>query len=227
VETFAVNPLSADLRNQLLGRAESLSGMRVRELAGELGRPCPGGGVHTKGRVGELVELALGASGGSRRAVDFPESGVELKTIPVNAAHKPYESTFVCAVNLDEEVDWALSWPKAKLAQVLFVPVIGEKKEPLPERRFGAPVFWQPTVAQDRQLNADYDDIMGLVGVGRIEDVTAHLGRYMQLRPKAKDGSVRTLARGADGERFGTVPRGFYLRATFTSALLADENALP
>lgn len=220
-------PPTGDLRARLLGRAESLTGLSVRELASELGRPCPGGGVHTKGRVGELVEVVLGASGGSRRAVDFPESGVELKTIPVNGARKPYESTFVCAVNLDEEVDWALSWPKAKLSQVLFVPVVGEKAEPLPNRRFGAPVFWQPTAEQDRQLNADYDDIMGLVGVGRIEDVTAHLGRYMQLRPKAKDGSARTLARGAEGERFGTVPRGFYLRATFTAALLADERALP
>jgi DNA mismatch repair protein MutH len=216
-----------DLRTRLLARAESMSGMRVRELADELGRPCPGGGVHTKGRVGELVELALGASGGSRRVVDFPESGVELKTIPVNVARKPYESTFVCAVNLDEEVDWVASWPKAKLSQVLFVPVVGEKTDPLPERCFGAPVFWRPTVAQDQQLNADYDDIMGLVGVGRIEDVTAHLGRYMQLRPKAKDGSVRTLARGADGERFGTVPRGFYLRPAFTGALLLDATALP
>lgn len=201
--------------------------MRVRDLADELGRPCPGGGAHTKGRVGELVEVALGASGGSRRAVDFPESGVELKTIPVSAERKPYESTFVCAVSLDEEVDWAMSWPKAKLSQVLFVPVVGDKTEPLPDRCFGAPVFWQPTPEQDRQLNADYDDIMGLVGVGRIEDVTAHLGRYMQLRPKAKDGSVRTLARGAEGERFGTVPRGFYLRTMFTAALLADPRALP
>ena len=68
---------------------------------------------------------------------------------------------------------------------------------------------------------------MGLVGIGRIEDVTAHLGRYLQLRPKAKDGSVRTLARGAEGERFGTVPRGFYLRPAFTGALLLDAAALP
>ncbi len=222
-----MNPPTAELRGQLFERAQRLEGMRVRELASELGRPCPGGGVRTKGRVGELVEIALGASGGSRRAVDFPESGVELKTIPVSEEQKPFESTFVCAVNLDEEVDWALSWPRAKLSLVLFMPVIGARDVPLPDRSFGRPVVWQPTPAQDRQLNADYDDIMGLVGIGRIEDVTAHLGRYLQLRPKAKDGSVRTLARGAEGERFGTVPRGFYLRPAFTGALLLDAAALP
>jgi DNA mismatch repair protein MutH len=222
-----VIPPTAELRSQLFERAQRLEGMRVRELASELMRPCPGGGVRTKGRVGELVEIALGASGGSRRAVDFPESGVELKTIPVSEEQKPFESTFVCAVNLDEEVDWALSWPRAKLSLVLFVPVIGARELPLPDRSFGRPVMWQPTPAQDRQLNADYDDIMGLVGIGRIEDVTAHLGRYMQLRPKAKDGTVRTLARGAEGERFGTVPRGFYLRPAFTGALLLDATALP
>jgi DNA mismatch repair protein MutH len=217
----------SQLVGELFARAAALSGLTVMDLAARLERPCPGGGVRTKGRVGELVELALGASGGSRRVVDFPSSGVELKTIPVNGAMKPHESTFVCAVNLDEEVDWADSWPKAKLSLVLFVPVVGERDEPLPDRRFDEPLLWQPTPAQDRQLNADYDDIMGLVGVGRIEDVTAHLGRYLQLRPKAKDGSVRTLARGAEGERFGTVPRGFYLRPSFTGALLRDPAALP
>ena len=48
-----------------------------------------------------------------------------------------------------------------------------------------------------------------------------------QLRPKAAHGRVRTTVAGAEGERIATVPRGFYLRARFTGAILADPAALP
>ena len=60
-----------------------------------------------------------------------------------------------------------------------------------------------------------------------IEELTAHRGRWLQVRPKARDGSVRTIAWGSEGEAIATVPRGFYLRARFTAALLGDPSALP
>lgn len=200
----------------------------MREVAQDLGHPAPAGGVFTKGRAGELVERALGASGGSGiRVVDFPDQGVELKTIPIDDGGRPLESTFVCAVDLAHDTDWEVSWARRKLACVLFVPVVGGRSVPLPARVFGRPLLWSATPAQDQQLHADYDDIMGLVGIGRVEDVSAHLGRYLQLRPKARDGSQRTAVPGRDGERILTVPRGFYLRASFTGALLEDPAALP
>jgi DNA mismatch repair protein MutH len=78
-----------------------------------------------------------------------------------------------------------------------------------------------PVVASlDAALAADYDEIMGLVGIGRIEDVTAHLGEHLQIRPKARDGSARTLTFGREGEHISTVPRGFYLRTRFTEHVL-------
>jgi DNA mismatch repair protein MutH len=208
--------------------AARLAGLSVAAVAAGVGCATPAGGVATKGRVGEIVERALGASGGSgTRTIDFPELGVELKTIPVDPTMKPHESTFVCAVDLGADVDWDRSWARDKLRCVLFVPVIGEKRTPLPARVFGPPVLWRPTAMQDAQLRSDYDDIMGLVGIGRVEDVSAHLGQYMQLRPKARDGSARTVVAGREGERIATVPRGFYLRAKFTGALLLDPSALP
>lgn len=214
--------------NEVVDRARSLAGATVGAIAARLGRPAPGGGASTKGRVGELIELALGATGGSgARIVDFPEHRLELKTIPVGEDLRPLESTFVCAVDLRDEVDWPESWVRAKLSKVLFVPVIGDRTTPLASRTVGAPVLWEMTPAQEDVLRADYDDIMGLVGVGRVEEISAHLGRYLQIRPKARDGTVRTVARGPEGEPIPTVPRGFYLRPAFTCALLLDRHALP
>ncbi|MFO0659891.1 MAG: hypothetical protein U0165_08690 [Polyangiaceae bacterium] len=48
----------------------------------------------------------------------------------------------------------------------------------------------------------------------------------MQIRPKAANGSARTTAFGPDGEKISTVPRGFYLRAKLTGAILSDPTAI-
>jgi len=219
-------PTSID---ELLARARALNGTPVGRLLHDLGFEASADPVRTKGSAGEILELALGATGGSSPVHDFPDLGVELKTIPVNADGSPLESTYVCTLSLAdaESQEWDTSWVRAKLARVLFVPLVGPHGLPWKERVIGAPCLWSPTPAQDDVLRGDFDDVVGLIGVGRIEELTAHRGRWLQVRPKARDGSVRTIAWGSDGEAIATVPRGFYLRARFTGALLADPSALP
>lgn len=219
-------PASID---ELLARAHALTGAAVGAVLRDLGLEASTDPVRTKGSAGETLERALGATGGSSQVLDFPELGVELKTIPVTADATPLESTYVCTLSLaDAELqEWETSWVRAKLARVLFIPLVGAHKIAWQERVVGAPVLWSPTSAQDEILRADFDDVVGLIGVGRIEELTAHRGRWLQVRPKARDGSVRTLAWGSEGEAIATVPRGFYLRTRFTGALLADPAALP
>jgi DNA mismatch repair protein MutH len=189
------------------------------------GHPVEGGGLHAKGKIGERVEQALGATGGSNATWDFPDLRVELKTIPVDArTGMPRESTFVCAVSLHDAdtAEWATSWARAKLARVLWVPIeSGEDGV----RRIGEARLWSPTAQQDSVLAADFEEILGRVALGDVEGVSARIGRWLQL--KAAHGRVRTLVPGADGEVVSTVPRGFYLRARFTGAILRDPSALP
>lgn len=209
---------------ELLVRALGLRGATLADLAHGLE-----GGLHQKGKIGEQIERLLGATGGAGAVHDFPELRVELKTIPVTSSGVPHESTFVCAVRVADadKLDWGASWARAKLSRVLWVPVVGPKRSSPTERRVGSPFFWSPTAAQERVLRDDFDEIVGLVGAGRVEDVSAHLGRYLQLRPKAASGRVRTVAFARDGDIVATVPRGFYLRASFTAALLRDPAATP
>jgi len=191
------------------------------------GTPVQAGGLHGKGRVGEQVERALGATGGSAATWDFPELRVELKTIPVDArTQAPSESTFVCAVSLAdaERAEWSTSWARAKLSRVLWVPIeLGQDGA----RRVGEPRLWSPSAEQDAILAGDFEEIMGRVGVGDVEGVTARLGRWLQMRPKAAHGGVRTIVPASDGEMVATVPRGFYLRALFTGAILREPAAMP
>jgi DNA mismatch repair protein MutH len=214
---------------ELLGRARSLTNAPVGAVLRELGLEASTDPVRTKGSAGETLERALGATGGSSQVLDFPDLGVELKTIPVTSDGAPLESTYVCTLSLaDAEVqEWETSWVRAKLARVLFVPLVGAHGVAWQDRVIGTPVLWSPTVEQDAVLRGDFDDVVGLIGVGRIEELTAHRGRWLQVRPKARDGSVRTIAWGSDGEAIATVPRGFYLRARFTGALLGDLRAMP
>jgi DNA mismatch repair protein MutH len=213
----------------LLTRARSLEGLRVGDLASSVGVSSDGEAVRTKGTPGAILELALGATGGSTKIHDFPELGVELKTIPVDLRGAPVESTYVCTLSLAdaESQEWEDSWVRAKLSCVLFVPLVAGDDEPWPARRVGAPLLWRPNAEQESILRGDFDDIVGLIGVGRIEELTAHRGRWLQVRPKAAHGRVRTVAFGAEGEAIATIPRGFYLRTRFTGALLRDPNALP
>jgi DNA mismatch repair protein MutH len=210
--------------DELRVRAEALAGRSVGEIARALGLAVGGPRARTKGLVGDAVQRALGASAGARAQPDFPHLGVELKTVPVDERGRARESTFVTSIRLGEAADatWATSAVRAKLAHVLWVPVEAAAGLAPDERRIGVPLFWRPTEAQSAVLRADFDDLIGLIGAGGIESLTARDGRWLQVRPKAASGRVRTLAPDFDGDAVSTVPRGFYLRRIVTSALLAS-----
>jgi DNA mismatch repair protein MutH len=187
------------------------------------------GGARTKGTQGTLVERLLGAGGRAGAVHDFPALGVELKTVPAMPAGRPRESSFVCGFSLAtaDRAEWVTSWARAKLGCVLWVPIVTPPGAPMAERRVGAPLLWRPTPAQEQVLAADFDAILGLVGAGHIEALTAHTGRFLQARPKAAHGRATTRAFGPDDEPIEALPRGLYLRAFFTGALLTDPAALP
>ncbi len=211
---------------ELLARARALRGCSIESLANRWGVEIGPLGVATKGKAGELVERALGATGGSNATWDFPALRVECKTIPLDERGVPRESTFVCSVSLlaADEAEWESSWVRAKLARTLWVPI--EVRED-GSRTIAEPRLWSPTEEQEGILAGDFDEILGRIGAGDVEGISARVGRWLQLRPKAAHGRVRTRAPGAEGRIVSTVPRGFYLRARFTGAILVDAGAVP
>lgn len=207
---------------ELLRRARDLAGREVADIAAQLRLPLPGSTRSGKGFVGQLVELALGATAGSLSEPDFQLIGVEMKTVPVAADGRPLESTYVCTVRLDGPAGpFEQSAVAHKLARVLWVPVEGERDIALPRRRLGSALLWSPDEDELATLRADFEELMELVSLGRVEEVDARHGVALQIRPKAADSHARRDGVGRDGERVRTLPRGFYLRASFTAALLA------
>ncbi|MCO4321543.1 DNA mismatch repair endonuclease MutH [Aliidiomarina quisquiliarum] len=213
---------------ELFARARALAGYSLGQLATEAGWVTPSHLRQAKGWAGQLLELYLGASAGSRQEQDFPHLGVELKTIPINAEGMPLETTYVCIAPLLHlnGVHWQQSNVHNKLQRVLWVPLDGRREVPPGERVIGPAVLWSPTVQQNAALQQDWEEITERIVLGQIEQITARTGTVLQLRPKAADGSVLTPAIGPKGQMIQTRPRGYYLKKEFTFQVLAEALEL-
>lgn len=207
---------------QLLSQAQSIAGLTFGELADELHIPVPIDLKRDKGWVGMLLERALGATAGSKAEQDFSHLGVELKTLPINAEGYPLETTFVSLAPLVQNsgVKWENSHVRHKLSCVLWMPIEGSRHIPLRERHIGAPIFWKPTTEQERQLKQDWEELMDLIVLGKLDQITARIGEVMQLRPKGANSRAVTKGIGKNGEIIDTLPLGFYLRKEFTAQIL-------
>lgn len=223
MSTLAPLPTSPKTQAELLAQAQRLAGYSLGELAAMAGVVTPKDLKRDKGWIGILLEIWLGASAGSKPEQDFAALGVELKTIPIDSQGKPLETTFVCVAPLtgNSGVTWENSHVRHKLKRVLWIPVEGERAIPLAERRVGSPLLWAPSAEEEHQLQMDWEELMDLIVLGQVERITARHGEVLQLRPKAANSKALTEAIGAQGERIMTLPRGFYLKKNFTSALLA------
>lgn len=214
---------------ELLRRARMLAGARLGDVAAALQRPVPSDLRRAKGWVGELIETALGASAGSRPEPDFPELGIEVKTLPVDARGAPKESTHVCAISMREAAGarWETSVARAKLARVLWVPVEAAAAIALPMRRIGQAIPWSPDAREEALLRRDWEEHMELIALGRSAQIRGEMGAVLQVRPKAASGRARTMVDDGDGVdvRAAVLPLGFYLRPQFTAAILSQLYA--
>ncbi len=209
---------------ELITRAGELEGESLGELARRARIPVPDNLRRAKGWVGELLELLLGATAQSRPVPDFETLGIELKTLPLNARHQPQESTFVSTVPLADVTGlrWSESAVRAKLACVLWIPVEAAREVPVEHRRVGNPILWRPSAHDAAILQADWEEHIEHIALGRLEDLDARMGTYLQVRPKAFTRDDRTATFGADGAPVTSLPRGFYLRTALTRKILAE-----
>ena len=199
-----------------------MAGKTLQQIAHQLHSSIPENLNSNKGWSGEIIEHYLGANAGSSPEPDFRNIGVELKSLPIAKNGKPKESTFVCTVSLlpEDNSSWDNSLVKRKLSRVLWVPVEADTAIPLAHRRIGNAFLWSPSPAQEKILRQDWDELMNMVMMGQLEQITARYGKYLQIRPKAQN--ARSLRSGinANGEIIKTLPRGFYLRIVFTRMIL-------
>ncbi len=196
---------------ELLKRARQIAGMSFGDLAKQANMRVPDNLKRDKGWVGQLLEWHLGATAGSKPVQDFPEIGVELKSIPIGYNGKPLESTFVCVAPLTgiTGLTWETSHIRNKLSRVLWLPVEGEREIPVAERRVGSPLIWSPSLQEETLLKNDWEELMDLIALGDVNQITARSGEVLQIRPKAANSRAKTEAYGTNGQPIKTLPEAF------------------
>ncbi len=206
----------------LVEKAEKMAGHNLETLARWVGQELPANYLHHKGWTGCMVEDWLGATAGSDSEPDFPHLGIELKTLPLRTNGCPKETTFVCMVPIMGigRMQWRDSSVYKKLAKVLWVPIEGDRSIPIPQRRIGMPLLWEMPTEVEQVLRQDWEEFAEQICLGQIDRITAHQGRYLQIRPKAANAKARCDGINSEGEITKTLPRGFYLRTSFTQLIL-------
>lgn len=206
----------------------------MADLAEGLGLPVPAGRLRTKGWSGQVIERELGAGDGGVLGPDFAALGIELKTVPVDRALLPAESTAVCHIDpvAIAGESWATSYVRSKLARVLFVALEVPERQGVHEpsvgdRRVAAIRLWSPSSDEESLLRADFElFVRDYFRCGRAAEITGHLGRVMQVRPKARRATDLRTAFGSDGKPTRIGRCGFYLRPGFICGILRSGETI-
>ena len=226
--TFPSKPTPPTSIAQLMTRVDAIAGLTLGELAAHYHFKTPKDLLKDKGWIGQLIEWVLGASAGSRPEPDFPELGIELKTIPISYTGKPLETTYVSVtplINL-QNATWQNSVVKKKLNHVLWLPILSERDIRPDQRIVGSGFLWQPSPQQEAQLRQDWEELTEMIALGEIDKINGKYGQVMQIRPKAANAKALTNAIGPNGSIIQTLPRGYYLKTHFTQAILSQQFGL-
>ncbi|MEI6094690.1 MAG: DNA mismatch repair endonuclease MutH [Gammaproteobacteria bacterium] len=219
------NPNPSETEADLLARCRAIEGYSFGQLAQQLKIQIPELSIQRKGWIGTALEKALVTTAGNQSLPDFVALGIELKTLPISATGKPAESTFVTSIPLltIHNQTWETSQCWAKLRRVLWILIEADARLPFAHRRIGKAILWSPSLAEQVILEQDWTELTMLMVQGKIHELDARLGVYLQVRPKAAD--ARSLCYGLDesGQKILTLPRGFYLRSTFTAGSILSK----
>jgi DNA mismatch repair protein MutH len=210
---------------ELLNRSQAIAGKRIGEVATALNISVPETLLRQKGWQGQFIEVCLGANSGSLSQPDFVDLQIELKTLPIDYNGKVQESTYVSVLNLaNQQIQtWQQSAVYHKLKHVLWVPIAKEQQGSVMDSVIATPFLWQPTQAQLKTLQMDWENALEMVNLGKVDQLNARQGEILQVRPKAANSKALTKAFNRQGESIETLPRGFYLRSQFTQQIL-NEN---
>lgn len=216
---------------ELLDSAYHLAGKTFEELAIAAHQTLPTSFKKAKGFIGQLLEMHLGASAGNKPLPDFINLGIELKTLPYNQKGEPQETTYVCTAPLSQialEEHWENSRVRKKLHQILWIPIEADPNIPIAKRKVGVPLLLKldQNPRLETILQKDWEELMDMLHVGRIEEISGSQGQYLHIRPKAAHSRILMPTINIEGEEQWVGPKGFYLRTAFTRKILKDHYCL-
>ncbi|PPI88449.1 DNA mismatch repair endonuclease MutH [Candidatus Pantoea edessiphila] len=210
----------------LFARAQALAGFTIGNLAANAGLEIPYNLKKDKGWIGRLIELYLGVDSKNKAEQDFAHLGIELKTIPIDSYGNPIEDTFVCSVPLINNIGitWETSNIQNKLSSILWIPIEGKKNIPLKMRRIATSLLWSPNITENTILRNDWEEIIEMIVLGKIDKIASYHGTFLKIKIKAANNKILTKAISDKGKIILTLPRGFYLKKSFTKIIISNHH---
>ena len=204
---------------ELLNKAQQLAGMTLSQVSKNQDIILPTNLSKAKGLIGQLAENHLGVTAPNAPEPDFPELGVELKTLPLDIRGLPTESTYICRCHSQFEPSWSDSRVWHKTQRILWLPIESGPDLALGSRRFGLAQLWSPSPEQAQQMATDWEELMEALNCGDLDQTGAQHGQILQLRPKAANSTCLHQHVGEDATLIASVPKGFYFRSSFTRSI--------
>lgn len=209
--------------NDLIKKAKSITGCNIDDVAKKIKYKITKKDEKNKGLIGQIIEKYFGVYSNNKVDCDFPNIGIELKTIPINKYNGfPKENTFVSMAPLTKNtgVLWENSYVCKKLSSVLWIPIENNLKVSLKFRRIGYPKLWIPNKIEQEKLKNDWEELMKIIVCGNIYSITSEYGNIMMLKKKSSNINIYTQAVGINGQKIMVNPLAFYLRKNFTNLIL-------
>lgn len=202
-------------RAEALRRLGELVGRDLRALAPLLGVTFERAGQRNKGWAGHVVERALGLPPDALQRPDFGDW--ELKVVPLHAradgvlvAKETMAITMFNETDLDTQ-DFAASHLLAKLQRLVVVSRLYLGPEEPRSVVLGAVPFDLTDERLRADIEADYEEIRWAARTQGLAALTAHIGRWVQPRPKG-------MGHGRGGH-------GFYARKNLLGRILGLDAA--
>ncbi|MEA3189821.1 MAG: mismatch repair protein MutH [Thermoplasmata archaeon] len=213
----------------LLARADALQGVPFAELAEAHGIAWTDEAAKRKGLTGRISQACLGVPESPDEEPDIQDYRIELKAFPVSVGLKVQENVKIRTVtpaHVRTQV-WPESSVFRKMRTVLFMPVVKPDKADPGPWHFRSPFIWMPSVADERQIQADYEAVRALVLAGTPDLVSSAeppegQGTYLIANTAGRDASDLTNY-GTEAQPVLGKRRAWMLRKAFMQSLVEEH----
>jgi len=150
------------------------------------------GDLRGKAKGAVIVRRALGLSD-TTVVEEFARLGLEVKTVRLSPAGRPYEAMSFPAFRYSELVaeDWEDSDLLSRLNRLLIVPIVGEDRDtPFEDCILRQPFFWTPSADELRVIEREWAMFKSEIASGHADDLTpASRTQLVHVRPKGRNRS--------------------------------------
>lgn len=223
------------IEKKLLKLFQPLVGLTIGKISKKIGIEAKS----AKNASNYMIKRILGFKSFSSKIKEFEQSGITIKTVPVNKDNKfkPYEATSFPVVkfqDLIQEDDYFNSSLSEQLNRILFIPIHRETRNTLLENAtLLQPFFWSPDEKEEAIIFNEWKMTINIIKKGiKVKKVPwgdsfreinnlpkASQTQILHMRPHAQNSNDRDT----DGYGNSITKQSFWLNQDFVQKIISNS----